>query len=324
VDISLRATSVAAIVGPAGTGRSSLLLALTGRMTPSAGNLIVAGHSVKDKPAIIRALTSVARLGSMVTPEPGLTVRESVDERCLIDDVQLSVGRTRFAEACTALQLDVDPSALVGTLVGPRATLVAVALAAVRVSAVIVLDDLDRGVSAATQQTLLDALIRLAKTGPAIVVTTTDRIPVMEADVVIDLTPADGPAVWQIGPGVPGTGQSRLPLHAGPPGVEQPQLESGASAAEPGGEGYDHDDPPTQVIVMPDPGLPGVGDPAADPPKPGWSSPQWPGAVPSDADWPVAETARPEFRRPEEPEFPSAGPPNAGSPNADPSTEDPR
>ena len=41
-------------------------------------------------------------------------------------------------------------------------------LACVRVSAVIVLDDLDRGVSAAVQQTLLDALIRLAKTGPTI------------------------------------------------------------------------------------------------------------------------------------------------------------
>jgi hypothetical protein len=187
-------------------------------------------------------------------------------------------------------------------------------------------------VSAATQQTLLDALIRLAKTGPAIVVTTTDRIPVMEADVVIDLTPADGPAVWQIGPGLPGTGQSRMPLHAGPPGVEQPQLEAGAPAAETSGDdSYDHTDPPTQVIDMPDPGLPAVGDPAAYPPKAGWSSPQWPSAGPSNADWPDFEPPSAEPPSAESPsaeppsaEPPSAEPPSAGSPNADPSTEDPR
>ena len=72
------------------------------------------------------------------------------------------------------------------------------ALACVRISAVLVLDDLDRGVSAAMQQTMLDALIRLAKTGPTIIVSTTDRIPVMDADVVLDLTPEEGRAMWQL------------------------------------------------------------------------------------------------------------------------------
>ena len=85
-------------------------------------------------------------------------------------------GRSRFEEACKALRLTVDPKMLVGRLAGEQATLLALALACVRVSAVIILDDLDRDVSAATQQRMLDALIRLAKaTGPTIIVTTTDR-----------------------------------------------------------------------------------------------------------------------------------------------------
>ena len=193
IDLTLRPTSVAAIVGPSGTGRSSLLLALSGRLRPTAGSLSVAGHSYRDKPSSVRQLTAIARVGAVAYPEPALTVREYIAERCLLEDVNLPEGRTRFAAACDALQLQLDPSIQVGTLFGDQATLFAVAAACVRVSAVIVLDDVDRGVSAATQQLILDALIRLAMTGPTIIVTTTDRIPVMEADVVLDLTPPRGP-----------------------------------------------------------------------------------------------------------------------------------
>ena len=196
IDITLRPASVAAVVGPSGTGRSCLLLALSGRMATNTGSLVVAGHSMRDKPAAIRAVTAVARVGSVAVPEPALTVRESINERFLLEDVDARVGLARYQEACDALQFSADPTALVSSLIGDQATLFALALACVRVSALIVLDDLDRGVSAAMQQTLLDALIRLAKTGPTIVVSTTDRIPVMEADVVLDLTPQDGAMVW--------------------------------------------------------------------------------------------------------------------------------
>jgi ABC-type branched-subunit amino acid transport system ATPase component len=203
IDLSLRPGSVAAVVGPAGTGRSSLLLALTGRLAANTGRLMVAGHLMEDAQAQIRAITAVARIGSLAVPEPGLTVRESIDERCLMDNVNSKIGRTRFVDACNAMRVTFDPSALVGTLIGEQATLFAVALACVRISAVLVLDDLDRGVSAAMQQTMLDALIRLAKTGPTIIVSTTDRIPVMDADVVLDLTPEEGRALWQLVPDGP-------------------------------------------------------------------------------------------------------------------------
>jgi len=145
VDLTLRPGSVAAVVGPAGTGRSSLLLALTGRLAANTGRLMVAGHLMEDAQAQIRAITAVARIGSLAVPEPGLTVRESIDERCLIDDVNTKIGRTRFVDACNAMRVTFDPSALVGTLIGEQATLFAVALASVRISAVLVLDDLDRG-----------------------------------------------------------------------------------------------------------------------------------------------------------------------------------
>ena len=198
VNITVRPASVAAVVGPSGTGRSSLLLALTGRMSVTAGTVRVAGHRLNEQPAIIRGLTSVARIGSVIGPEPRLTVQESVDERCLLDNVSVAEGRERFAQACAALDLEVEPSVLVGDLGGERATLLAVALACVRISAVIVVDDLDRGVDGVTQRRMVAALIRLAtltETGPAIVLTTTDWHHVTGLPVVIELETPTGKTV---------------------------------------------------------------------------------------------------------------------------------
>ncbi len=240
IDLSLRPTSVAAIVGPSGTGRSSLLLALSGRLAPTAGTLTVAGHSYRDRPSSVRQLTAIARVGSMGQPEPALTVREYVAERCLLEDVGLPEGRTRFAAACDALQLSLNPSTQVGTLFGDQATLFAVAAACVRVSAVIMLDDVDRGVSGATQQLILDALLRLAMTGPTIVVTTTDRIPVMEADVVLDLTPSEGSAVWQF--------DRNAPLPAPLAGPVIGELGPAGPAAPPAADEPPPDDAPTTVL----------------------------------------------------------------------------
>lgn len=263
IDLTLRATSVAAVVGPSGTGRSSLLLALAGRLAPTAGSLSVAGHSYRDKPSSIRQLTAIARVGAMSHPEPVLTVREYVAERCLLEDVGLPEGRTRFAAACDALQLQLNPTTAVGTLFGDQATLFAVAAACVRVSAVIMLDDVDRGVSGATQQLIVDALLRLAMTGPTIIVTTTDRIPVMEADVVLDLTPGEGSAMWQF--------DRNAPLPTALPGPVIGEIGPGTQVSGPAPDRFSDepapDDAPTTVLP-PQPDYPAGPPEESDPPTP--------------------------------------------------------
>lgn len=185
IDLVVQPGTVAAIVGPSGTGRSCLLLSLTGRMAHSAGSLTVAGHDATEGLDHLRSLTGVARISHRIGPEPTLTVAESVDERCLLEDVPLDEGRQRFVEVCQTLELDVAPSTLVRDIGGVDGTKLAVALAAVRVSAVLVLDDLDGGVSGQDEFDLLHALIALAATGPAIVVTTTDPYPVADAHTMI-------------------------------------------------------------------------------------------------------------------------------------------
>lgn len=203
IDLTVAPGALAAVVGPAGSGRSSLLLTLAGRMQPTEGTLSVLGHDLAVDAATVRDLTSVARVAAVIGPEAALTVRESIDERCLIDDVAPAEGRLRFERACAAMQFTADPSALVDTVVGERGTLLALALASVRTSAVIVLDDLDRDIPPGGRRPLAQALSRLAGTGPAIVVAATDRSAVPGADPIVDLHPPAGRPAWTFDPDAP-------------------------------------------------------------------------------------------------------------------------
>jgi len=249
ISLTVRPASLAAIVGPSGTGRSSLLLALTGRMGITMGVLAIAGRKLADSASEIRALTSVARIGNTIGPEPALTVNESVDESCLLDNVNMAEGRLRFAEACTALDLTVEPSLLIGDVGGERATLLAVALACVRISAVIVVDDIDRGVDTATQHRIvqaLDRLTKMTKTGPAIIVTTADRGPVSNLPVIVELPPrvekSDVPN-WPI------PYRTQVPPPAGTPIAELPP---GISDARTTGIPVVADPPTTVIPVVPE------------------------------------------------------------------------
>ena len=64
-------------------------------------------------------------------------------------------------------------------------------------------------------------------TGPTIIVSTTDRIPVMDADVVLDLTPEEGRAMWQLVPDGPQVAILRQLDPAGRQRDPRPQLNSG-------------------------------------------------------------------------------------------------
>jgi len=83
VDLRLPAGSLTAVVGPAGCGRSSLLLALAGRMRPTAGSLSVLGHNLADDPSAVRNLTSIAR-GQHGAARTGVD-RARVGRRALLD-----------------------------------------------------------------------------------------------------------------------------------------------------------------------------------------------------------------------------------------------
>ncbi|WEH32957.1 ATP-binding cassette domain-containing protein [Streptomyces sp. AM 4-1-1] len=76
--------SLVAIEGPSGSGRTCLLLALTGRMRPGEGYAEVAGHRVPRRSAAVRRVCGLGPVPGVSELDPALTVAEHLRERALL------------------------------------------------------------------------------------------------------------------------------------------------------------------------------------------------------------------------------------------------
>ncbi|GAA2603330.1 ATP-binding cassette domain-containing protein [Actinomadura fulvescens] len=176
-DVTLLACpgDVVAVAGPGGSGRTSLLLTVAGRMRPSAGSLRVCGLPLPRSAAKVRAKAAVARLTGAAELEPELRVRDHVRERRLTSGGPGSSDA--FGQACEAIRADLPAKELVGDLHPADATRLALALALMERPEVLVLDDLDDGADGADQQELWKAVRRAADTGVTVLATTTEPSP---------------------------------------------------------------------------------------------------------------------------------------------------
>ncbi|MER6124211.1 ATP-binding cassette domain-containing protein [Streptomyces sp. NPDC001795] len=77
--------SLIAVEGPSGSGRTSLLLALTGRMKPSEGRATVGGHPLPKDMSAVRRISALAHVPGVTDLEPALTVGEHLRERALLE-----------------------------------------------------------------------------------------------------------------------------------------------------------------------------------------------------------------------------------------------
>ncbi|MET9952653.1 ATP-binding cassette domain-containing protein [Streptomyces sp. NPDC006339] len=114
--------SLVAIEGPSGSGRTCLLLALTGRMKAHEGHAEVAGHRLPRKMAAVRRISGLGPVPGVSDLDPALTVAEHLRERALLQrrfdgslkallrppSERAAAARARIDEALTAVGLDLD------------------------------------------------------------------------------------------------------------------------------------------------------------------------------------------------------------------------
>ncbi|NGO71710.1 ATP-binding cassette domain-containing protein [Streptomyces boncukensis] len=87
--------SLIALEGPSGSGRTCLLLTLTGRMKPTAGRAEVYGHRLPKRLAAVRRISALGSVPGVTDLDPALTVTEQLRERVLL--------QRRFSESVRAL-----------------------------------------------------------------------------------------------------------------------------------------------------------------------------------------------------------------------------
>ncbi|HET9655300.1 MAG TPA: ATP-binding cassette domain-containing protein [Kineosporiaceae bacterium] len=191
VGVRLPVGAVLAVIGAKGSGRSSLLLTLAGRMRATDGRLSVLGYSLPRQARQVRERAAVARVGRAVALEPGLTVAETVRERSLLDVVSPDLAAERFGWACSVLGLDLHGHGLVEDLSGLEQTQLACAVAAVGAPSLLLLDDVDAGLHSHEESAVWRGLRGLADSGVSVVAATTDPGPAGEhCDAVLRLAPA--------------------------------------------------------------------------------------------------------------------------------------
>ncbi len=76
--------SLIAVEGPSGSGRTCLLLALTGRMRPSEGHAETGGLRLPRRAAAVRRIAALGPVPGVSELDPALTVAEHLRERALL------------------------------------------------------------------------------------------------------------------------------------------------------------------------------------------------------------------------------------------------
>lgn len=114
--------SLIAVEGPSGSGRTCLLLALTGRMKPGEGHATVGSLRLPKRMAAVRRISALAHVSGVTDLDPALTVGEHVHERALLQrrfdgslrgllrprTERAAESRLRIDTALTAAGLDLE------------------------------------------------------------------------------------------------------------------------------------------------------------------------------------------------------------------------
>ncbi|GGL85112.1 iron ABC transporter ATP-binding protein [Streptomyces fumigatiscleroticus] len=84
ISVDAEPGSLIAVLGPSGSGRTCLLLALTGRMRPTEGVATVDGLALPRQMSGLRRISALAHVAGVTDLDPALTVEEHLRERALL------------------------------------------------------------------------------------------------------------------------------------------------------------------------------------------------------------------------------------------------
>lgn len=189
-DVNFRAGpgQLLAVVGETGSGRTSLLLTLAGRMRPSSGAAAVDGEPLPRRAGAVRKMVALGSVPGVTDLDGGLTVEEHLTERLLLRRHGRRAQR-RLAAALDAAGPDRSELPLradtLTALQGFRVSLAAALLGAPRV---VVVDDLGDRLSTDDTAVAWRTLRALADAGLTVLAASREAPP--EADLTVATRPS--------------------------------------------------------------------------------------------------------------------------------------
>jgi ABC-2 type transport system ATP-binding protein len=194
VDLIVPRSALALVTGPAGCGKTALLLAVAARMRPSVGARPPGGGGRPAPPPPPRRLVGLGESAGVNDLDPTLPVAAQVKAELAMHKSRR--GHSEVAAAFASVGLDVDPLARISDLHAADRLLLGVALAGVDQPPFLVVDDLHEDLTPDERELVLDRLRDLTRSGVTIVAGSLDPALASLADVVlaldVDGRPADG------------------------------------------------------------------------------------------------------------------------------------
>ncbi|GAA2010021.1 hypothetical protein GCM10009799_42610 [Nocardiopsis rhodophaea] len=173
--------------GESGTGRTALLLTLAARMTPTHGTLTIDGHPHPRKARTIRQITALGLTDGVNDLDDRLRVQEHLNERHYLRLRPANRALTNAALTNAGLA-DLDTTRLTTDLTTNEKRRLGIALALIDEPRLLLVDNLDHGLSPTHQTHLYDTLTHLADHGLTIITTTTDTTHTPTNTTLIPLT----------------------------------------------------------------------------------------------------------------------------------------
>lgn len=161
LDFDIPQGNIGVLTGQQGSGRSALLLALSGRLKGVKGHLVINGEDAMSKTRQLRKHISVGRISGLAELEPNLTVGESRDERAIADGLGQRKGRDRFRLLEEVLGHYFQLDQWVDHMPAVERTLLTVVLGSLVPSTHVVIDDLDDSLTAEQLAFIYDAMLAI-------------------------------------------------------------------------------------------------------------------------------------------------------------------
>ena len=191
VDLTVRAGDVVAIVGPSGSGKSSLLHVLSGVLPADGGEVFLGGKPITTLGETDRSLLRRSAFGFVF--QSGLLVAELTAEEnaalpLLLGGVPRSDALGAARDWLTRLGLDGLEGRRPGELSGGQAQRVAIARALVHRPRVVFADEPTGALDTRTGQEMVTSLLDAARrTGAAVIMVTHDQAVAARAQRIVEL-----------------------------------------------------------------------------------------------------------------------------------------